>query len=304
MGLASMPAAPQAAPMAISNNDVLSVADPQITSSGLLSSSAGTQLSSSYQQQADMKAAERVILPQQAILLLLSFPGCNLALSDALQGRHRLLSIIPRHSGALHVMIYVKSYPHYTFRKRSTFGAEGIPFPHLFWLCIGYINERKGVHGVQVRDVTNLGLQFGNIGFDPSRSFGGSSTVNATSDDIPQQHNAPQAVPERSNAAALSSAPSPPGVDAFNAGGAAIISSWSEVAHSAQAARKLSDAQCIRYGAGMASSLGSYQTSGNTGYSTFSVQAPIASQPAAAAPAPTRLQVSSLPATTAVLGCV
>ncbi|CAL8462329.1 g1862 [Coccomyxa elongata] len=178
MGLASMPAAPQAAPMPISNNDVLSVADPQITSSGLLSSSAGTQLSSSYQQQADMKAAERVILPQQ------------------------------------------------------------------------------------VRDVTNLGLQFGNIGFDPSRSFGGSSTVHAASDDIPQQHNAPQAVPERSNAAALSSAPSPPGVDAFNAGG-------------------------------MASSLGSYQTSGNTGYSTFSVQAPIASQPAAAAPAPTRLQESS-----------
>ena len=80
MGLASMPAA---APMPISSNDVLSVADPQITSSGLLGSSAGTQLSSSYQQQADMKAAERVILPQQARASLLAFSGCSLAVSGS-----------------------------------------------------------------------------------------------------------------------------------------------------------------------------------------------------------------------------
>lgn len=69
MGLAAAPLAPPAAPATpIANNDVLSVSDPQVTSSGLLSSSAGTQLSGSFQQQADMKSAERVILPQQARL--------------------------------------------------------------------------------------------------------------------------------------------------------------------------------------------------------------------------------------------
>lgn len=62
---APAPAAPAAA-IPISNNNVLSVADPQVTSSGLLGSSAGTQLTGSYQQQADLKSAERVILPQQA----------------------------------------------------------------------------------------------------------------------------------------------------------------------------------------------------------------------------------------------
>ncbi|KAK9906517.1 hypothetical protein WJX75_003232 [Coccomyxa subellipsoidea] len=178
MGLAAAPLAPPAAPATpIANNDVLSVSDPQVTSSGLLSSSAGTQLSGSFQQQADMKSAERVILPQQ------------------------------------------------------------------------------------VREVTNLGLQFGNIGFDPSRKYGG----NASGDDSSaQQHTAPQAVPERNPAATPSGAASSPAVDVFNGGG-------------------------------MGTSLGSYQ-SGNAGYSTFSVQAPIVSQPSApVAPtlAPTRLQDAS-----------
>ncbi len=75
MGLASAPLAAPAPATSLANNDVLSVADPQVTSSGLLSSSAGTQLSGSFQQQADMKAAERVILPQQArVFFCFHFP--------------------------------------------------------------------------------------------------------------------------------------------------------------------------------------------------------------------------------------
>lgn len=71
----------------------------------------------------------------------------------------------------------------------------------------------------QVRDVTNLGLQFGNIGFDPSRKFGANS-VNAPVDDSSAQHHAgAQTVPERSNAATSSTVPPPAAVEAFNAGG-------------------------------------------------------------------------------------
>jgi hypothetical protein len=72
------------------------------------------------------------------------------------------------------------------------------------------------VRGEQVREVTNLGLQFGNIGFDPSRKYGG----NASGDDSSaQQHTAPQAVPERNPAATPSGAASSPAVDVFNGGG-------------------------------------------------------------------------------------
>ncbi|EIE24123.1 hypothetical protein COCSUDRAFT_65755 [Coccomyxa subellipsoidea C-169] len=150
--------------ISLANNDVLSVADPQVTSSGLLSSSAGTQLSGSFQQQADMKAAERV------------------------------------------------------------------------------------------RDVTNLGLQFGNIGFDPNRK-GYAGAINTADDDSSaQQHTAPQAVPERNTAATSNGAASSPAVDVFNGGG-------------------------------MGSSLGSYQQAGNTGYSTFSVQGPIESSTTTSQPA-------------------
>lgn len=57
--------------------------------------------------------------------------------------------------------------------------------------------------------------------------------------------------------------------------------------------RMIFETPCFSIVAGMGSSLGSYQQAGNTGYSTFSVQGPIVSQPTpAAAPtlAPTRLQ--------------
>jgi len=64
--------------------------------------------------------------------------------------------------------------------------------------------------------VTNLGLQFGNIGFDPSRKFGANAPAE---DSSAQQHAGGQTVPERSNATTSSAVPPPAAVEAFNAGG-------------------------------------------------------------------------------------
>jgi hypothetical protein len=64
LGPSSVSASSASAP-AHAANDTLSVADPQVTSSGLLSSSAGGQLSSSFQQPSPLQT-EPVILPQQA----------------------------------------------------------------------------------------------------------------------------------------------------------------------------------------------------------------------------------------------
>ncbi len=70
-----------------------------------------------------------------------------------------------------------------------------------------------------MRDVTNLGLQFGNIGFDPNRKGYAGAMNTADDDSSAQQHTAPQAVPERNTAATSNGAASSPAVDVFNGGG-------------------------------------------------------------------------------------
>ena len=158
----------------------------------------------------------------------------------------------------------------------------------------------------QVRDVTSLGLQFGDIGFD-GRKFGvgfGAADDAHYGGSLDHHQQQPQAGADHSAAAQLSSTPSASApsstLDAFtNATGEArrwalLQTPWLtgiQCKPPGESGRRCqADPGCV-----LSAGLSNYPQSLNSSYSSYTVQqqqqAPAASKPAPAPAAPARLQV-------------